>query len=234
MSTTAVILRDDRSLSITISPAAEQAKEQALMAAAFVVQVVNPASQETAVAAQADIHRLLALVEEDRKEVKAPVLQYGRAIDDAAFVFSQELKQEQLRLAQLIGNFQEQENARARAAQQAENERLTALEREKAALLAKATTEAQVDKIQEQFNLRAQQESVPVPQRARVEGQRVTEDWEITVVDIWALARAHPMAVKVEPRLSEIKTLLNAGVKVAGVTVKRVVKSTVRTTNEKH
>lgn len=226
----AVILRDDKSLSITISPAAQYAKEEAMLAASFIQTVTDPPSQEKAVLAQTDIHRLLALVEEDRREVKAPVLEYGRAIDVAAKKFSEELKQEQLRLSQLIGTFQEQENARARAVQQAENERLTALEREKAALLAKATTEQQVDKIQEQFNLRAQQESIAVPKPARVEGQRVTEDWEVTVTDIWALARAHPMAVKIEPRMSEIKTILNAGQKVAGVTAKRITKSSVRTT----
>ena len=36
---------------------------------------------------------------------------------------------------------------------------------------------------------------------------------------------AHPVCVKIEPRLSEIKNLLDAGVKVSGVTAKREIKA---------
>ena len=206
---TALLVRDDKSLSICISPAAMAQKEQVLLHATFIESV-----------------------EEDRKSVKAPVLEYGRAIDAAAKTFCEALKSEEVRIAALVGTFQEHENARVRAAQQAENERLTALEREKAALLAKATTEAQVDKIQEQFNLRAQQESLPVVAPARVGGQCVKPDWDITVSDIHLLYRAHPACVKLEALPGQIKSLLNSGVKVAGVTAKPIVKSTVRTTTK--
>lgn len=53
-------------------------------------------------------------------------------------------------------------------------------------------------------------------------------DWEVTVTDVWLLAKSHPGCVKIEPRISEIKSLLNNGVKVAGVNAVRIQKSGVR------
>ena len=47
-------------------------------------------------------------------------------------------------------------------------------------------------------------------------------DLEITVTNIWKLARSHPTCVTIEPRISEIKSLLKSGIKVAGVTSKEL------------
>lgn len=94
--------------------------------------------------------------------------------------------------------------------------------------LAQAATHAELDAAQERAsNAQAAIDSAPFAAPARAEGQRVTTDWEITVSDIWLLAKAHPVCVKIEPQLREIKSLLNAGVKVAGVTAAQVVKSSV-------
>ena len=60
------------------------------------------------------------------------------------------------------------------------------------------------------------------------EGQ-VTVDYDITVVNIFDLARAHPVCVDMKPRLSEIKLLLKSGVeKIPGVNWKQIAKSSVR------
>ncbi len=74
---------------------------------------------------------------------------------------------------------------------------------------------------------RANQEiaALPVAAPIRAEGQRVREEWNVTVTDIWMLARVHPGCVKIEPRLSEIKELLDAGVKVAGILAKKEIKA---------
>lgn len=48
------------------------------------------------------------------------------------------------------------------------------------------------------------------------------------MTDVWLLAKSHPGCVKIEPRISEIKSLLNNGVKVAGVNAVRIQKSGVR------
>jgi hypothetical protein len=226
----ALIRRNDASLTVDFTEAALAMKQSALASAALVGKVSNADEQEQAVVCQTEIASLLNMAEKARKVCKDPVLEYGRSIDDKAREFVSELKEEQLRLARLVGDFQQLEQARVRAAQQAENERLLALEREKAKELAKAETHEQFDAIQEKFNQRAQFEAPP-PEAiapARASGQRVTEDWEIIVTDVWLLAKSHPTCVKIEPRLSEIKGLLNAGVKVAGVKAERQVKAGVR------
>lgn len=60
---------------------------------------------------------------------------------------------------------------------------------------------------------------------SRAAGQRVTNDWEVTVTDIWLLARHHPNCVNIEPRMSEIKDLLKGGTTPKGVIAKPIVKA---------
>lgn len=64
---------------------------------------------------------------------------------------------------------------------------------------------------------------------AVAQGQSVRTEWQVDIVDIWALARAHPACVTITPRMSEIKGLLDAGAKVVGVSAKRVTIAGVRT-----
>ena len=70
--------------------------------------------------------------------------------------------------------------------------------------------------------------ALPVVTAAKAEGQSVRWDWDIVVNDLWALARSHPLCVKLEPRMSEIRALLDQDLKVAGVYAKKVPKSSVR------
>ncbi len=226
MSDQAIARRDLHALSFDYTDAAVALRDRALEQAALIGKVANADDQRDAVAAQASIKEVLRAIEAAREEAKKPVLEFGRMIDAKAKEFSKELKAEELRLARLIGDFQQLEQARIRAAQQAENERLAELERQRARELAEAKSHEEIDAIQEKYSQLAL--SSPAPAPARVEGQQVTQDWEIEVVDIWTLARAHPACVKIEPRLSEIKNLLKAGVKVAGVRATPVIKSTVR------
>src|SRR5690348_11672187 len=155
MSSQALIRRNDAALTVEFTQSAIALKNQALEAAANIGKVVDAATQEAAVLAQRELANVLTLVEKARKEAKDPVLTYGRAIDDAARNFVQDAREEQLRLARLVGDFQQLEQERVRRAQQAENERLAALEREKAAELAKAKSHEELDKIQDKFNTRA-------------------------------------------------------------------------------
>jgi hypothetical protein len=223
MNEQALITRDDARLSASFTPAALALRNAALEVAALIGRVNDAETQEQAVQVQAEITRLLGHAEKARKACKEPVLEFGRRIDDAAKAFVSELKSEQLRLATLVGDFQQVELARVRAENQARNTALTQLEREKAAEISKAVTHEEIDAIQARFN--AQAESMPLAQPIKAQGQKVSEVWEIQVTDIWLLARAHPGCVSIEPRVSEIKGLLDAGVKVAGVTAKRVIKS---------
>jgi hypothetical protein len=224
--TQALIRRDDRSLSITFTETALQMKEMALARSALIGLVNSPATQEAAVRAQQEIANALGQVEKARTACKAPIIDFGRKIDEAARTFVEDLKYEQVRLATMVGDFQKLEEQRVRAAQQAENERLSKLERERAEALRTAESHDQVDKIQEHFNERAKVEAPQQPiAPARAEGQRVQDDWEVTVSDVHLLYRAHPTCVKVEPLIGEIKSLLKAGVDVKGVVAKRIKKA---------
>ncbi len=63
---------------------------------------------------------------------------------------------------------------------------------------------------------------------ARVDGQRIANDWEIEVVDVHTLYRCHPNCVELKPRLSEIKNLLKIGATIQGIRALAVVKSSVK------
>jgi hypothetical protein len=226
MSAQALIRRDDAALKADFTETAVALKSTALEAAALIGKVNSAETQEAAVNAQRQIAELLGLAEKAREACKHPVLLFGRRIDETARAFCKELKEEQIRIAILVGNFQALEQARVRAAQQAENDRLLALEREKAKELQKAETHEQFDAIAEKFNNRAAAEAPAEPiAPVRATGQRVREEWNVTVTDIWLLARAHPTCVKIEPMIGEIKTLLNAGIKVSGVKAEKEIRA---------
>lgn len=128
---------------------------------------------------------------------------------------------------------QEAERAAMLAVQQARNaqeaEAAASLQREieRQKEIAQAESIEKLDEIDEKFNAAAA--ALPTVEMHRAEGQRVTVDWDIVVSDIWSLARAHPACVKIEPRLSEIKKLLDMDVKVHGVTATRRVSATTLT-----
>lgn len=225
----ALIIRDDKELKAWYSEAAEALKESALCKGALVGRVTCAEEQQAAVDAQKEVAMVLKLAEDAREASKRPVLEYGRRIDGAAALFVQELKDERIRLAKLVGDFQTLEEARIRAARNAENERLAQLERDRQAELAKAKSHEELERVNEKFDLKTSEEVRPLPAPVRAEGQIVKSDWEITYVDVHTLYRFHPHCVKLEPRVSEVKSLLNIHGKVQGVTAARVAKASVRT-----
>lgn len=275
-----LILLEPSKFGVTFAAEAEAMRDTALAESGIIAKVATPDDNNKAANAQRLLREVIKAVESARKAAKAPILDYGRAIDDAAAKFVSECKEEEMRIARLVGDFQELENAKVRAAEAArlleqnrlEEERMAAIrkaqEEERAKLakleeerrrlaeeaamadaarraeiakleaetkrqleLAAAASAEKQDAINESFN-RANA-SIPVVAPVRASGQVVKEDWEITVTDIWALARAHPMCVEITPRLSEIRALLDARIKVSGVDAKRVTKASVRTTTSK-
>jgi hypothetical protein len=266
---------DTAKLAVEFAPAAIAARDSALEKSALVARVSTQEEKEVAVEAQRSLQQIIAAAEKARKEAKAPILEYGRAIDGAAEKFVQEVKGEQIRVAQLVGNWEQEELAKQRAAEAARQLELQRIEQERQAELQRVENErraqaakleeerrrlaaeaaqadaarraeiakleaeakrqlelsaaasvAESNRINEEFN--RTNAAVPVVEIKRSEGQVVREDWDITITNEWQLARAHPTCVKLTPLLSEIRMLLDAGVKVAGVSAKRVVKSSVR------
>jgi hypothetical protein len=157
---------------------------------------------------------------EQARLAEAAKLEAERRAAELAAFREAELQKQRLdaEAAELARNQAEAKNAEDRA--RCEVARLE-LERQQA--LAQAASHEQLDRINEQHAQAVA--DLPVAAPVRAEGQRVREEWAITVTDIWLLAKAHPVCVKIEPRLSEIKQLLDAGVKVAGVTAKREIKA---------
>ena len=168
-----------------------------------------------------------------------------KAAEAARFLEQQNIERE--RLAELARIAQEEADKRAKleaeerearrkiaeatnAKDRAEAEQLAA-EAKRQTEIANAATLEKIDSINEKFN--RESASVPIVETVRAKGQIVREDWKIEVTDLWLLARSHPSCVKIEPRLAEIKELLNAGVKVSGVKAEKQITSTVRTGSPK-
>lgn len=276
MSTNGITIFRRTELSVAIEPGALTLREAALDKSALVAVVESPTDQEAAVAAQIELERVCKLVESQRKEVKAPVLELGRQIDATAEKFVADLKAEVVRVSRLVGDYVALEAAKARAAAEAarleqeriERDRLKAeqdaaakaaadarrLEEERQKALAAATTHEDLERAQAEADRKqrelqaaqqveaariaaeaaARQQAVKIPDApVKADGQSVRTDWEITITDIHALYRAHPNAVKMEPRLSEIRQLLDMGVKVHGVRAEKVIKSGVRVGKER-
>lgn len=226
-----LILLDPAKFAVTFHERAEAQRDEALATSALIARVDNAEQNEIAAGAQKKLREIIKAVEAARKSAKAPIIEYGRAIDHAAEQFVAELKEEEIRIATLAGNFQELENAKLRAAEAARQAEISKLERERQEKLAKAASVDEQDKINAEFS--AANAAVPVVEPVRAKGQIVREDWDIIVTDKWSLARAHPMCVEITPRLSEIRALLDAGIKVSGVDAKRVTKASVRTSTSK-
>lgn len=235
--TTALILRDPQLKAVAFTPEAEAAIEAALVAAASIASVNNAEENEAACAADRQLKSVLRDIEKARVECKQPFLDYGRAIDDAVRTRVTEPKAEEMRVNRLIGNFAQRQLQLQREREAEHKKQLLELERQKAAELAKvladtakpaAEVEKAVEKVTEQFNARAFSEVPPPPPAARAKGQVITEDWDFEVTDVWLLARAHPICIKMEVLRSEVKNLLNAGVDVKGIRASRVVKTSTR------
>lgn len=230
-----LITRDDAKLIVAFNTKAAAMREMALEAAALIGKVSNPDENSAAVEAQKSIK---AVQDEIDKAVDSLISQandYKKRVWKARDDFKAELDSEMLRVSTMLGDFAALEQAKARAAEKLKQEELTRLERERAVEEANAPSHEALDAIQEHYSNKAAEvaERMPSPQPARAAGQVVKNDWEIISVDVHELYRHHPWAVKMEPRPSEIKAMLNNGVSVHGVTAKPKVISTVRKTKEK-
>lgn len=225
-----LITRNDASLSVSFTAEALALQTGALEKSALIARVSCAEEQLEAVEAQKILASLIKAAENSRKAEKEPVLIYGRKIDESAKKFCEELLQEQTRIATLIGSFQALEMAKVRAAAAAENERLSALERERQRAIAEARSHDELDKVNAVFDTRAKDEAAAPVAPIRTEGQVVKEEWTIREIDLHELYRHHPHCVKLEARVSEIKAILNAGGTVRGVKADKEVKSSVRTT----
>ena len=224
-----LISRDDSKLSAELTGDGYRWKARVLEAAALIGRVSCAEEQQIAVNADKAITEYVNEVEKSRIEIKEPILLCSRKIDALAKDASADPIAERNRIRKLIADFAALELKKVLAAQAAENERLTALERDRQKALSECTSHEKLDAINEEFDIRTREEARAPVAPVRAQGQIAKEDWEFEVRDVWALARAHPNCVKPpEVRRLEVKSLLDAGVKVVGVRAWREIRSSVR------
>lgn len=224
---TELIVRDDSRLQVQWTAEAERLRNEALDLSSIVGSVTTQEQQEVAVRSQIALKTILGDCEKARKACKDPVLQFGRNIDGAAKQFCAPLEAELDRVSSHVRDYVAVQESRRRAAEALRLKELADIDRRKNEELAKALTVEEVDKIHERSNAEAQAAPPPLVV-VRATNQIVREDWSIEILDIWALARARPECVLIEPYLSKIKELLNAGVRPPGVVATRMQTSTVR------
>lgn len=116
---------------VTIIPAAQQAKADALAQSKSILAVTTPAQQADAIAAASMMKGLMRDVEKARVSVKEPVLDAGRAIDAAAKAFAGDLDAEVKRVERLASDYQREQD-RIAAALRAEEERQQQAQRDAA------------------------------------------------------------------------------------------------------
>jgi|ERR1051325_307470 hypothetical protein len=214
---------------ISIGSAFVALKDEALAGAALVAKVTCKAEQDVAVAAQVALKRASKTFEDARLEATAPFTKAARELKAIVDRERVDLDEEYLRLEKLNAEFIAIQNAKALAAEAAKNAELNRLERERQEALAKAETHEERDAINSAIDIKTAEAKEPlfVPTQ-RSPGQRVTEDWDIEVVDAHALYKAHWQCCELVPRLAEIKLLLNRGIVPPGVRAEKKLRAGVR------
>ena len=183
---------------VTFAPDAHTLRESALAAGALIARVDSAESNAAADAAMKGLKSLMSDVEKTRKKVKEPYLEACRLIDGAAEKFIADVADEFRRLQRATADWQT-----------AQLERVKEQERRRQEEMRRIDVNAQG--ISEDERQRREQEAMMIQPVAptTVKGQTVREEWGWEVTDIYALVRAHPACVKIEPRAAEIKALLS-------------------------
>lgn len=222
----ALIIRNDSALTASPSESARQLISNALDKGALIGQVESPDDNEKAALAQKEMKAILSDFEKARKEAKAPVLDYGRKIDNILRREIEEVENEYARIGQLVAQFLLAERRRVAAQMQLEQDRMSKLEAEKMAALAQEKSPAKQEAIMEHFSLKAAAEA-PVIAPQRVSGQRLVEQWQITLTNPielakWALVSGNWGCIKITPMMTELKAVLDIGATVPGIKAEKI------------
>ena len=177
-------------VAIEIVAEAEQMKIEALMSSKGIGSVTDGFEATIAAKAQSALRNLIKGIEESRKAAKAPVLDIGREIDGIAKDYIDEVKDEELRIAKLLGAFQKVERDK-----KIEAERQARVEEQK--ILVKATQDALETGQDIQQHDNAMQKIVALRQQAAakheaVAGVKVRTTTKYEIVDEAETLKARP------------------------------------------
>src|SRR3954469_8623064 len=105
-----------------------ETRKLALLADSCAITAVDEGfTQEIAVGYVSQVKAMLSMVESSRVEIKSPVLDLGRKIDDAAKKFRHDLEAEADRLTKLITGFQLAERERVEKAERERQQEIARL-----------------------------------------------------------------------------------------------------------
>lgn len=246
MSTHAPLALSGSGYQLEIIPAAVALRDATIKAAKEITQVHTQAEADAAIEAAALLKGLTKECEACRKEIKAPVILIGDAIDAKALEFRAPAILEIWRLESLAAWFaaeqrrkieeerrkQAEQERKEREAEQARTNAIAAAERAAQAAKGKSAreaAEAQAQKLRdEQFQAeidKAETPAVILPEIPVTHGAALNTKIEIFTHDLDALYKAHPQCVELKPRLNAIKDLAkmlqrqNKAVEIPGCTI---------------
>lgn len=203
-------------VTIEIIAEAEQMKIEALMYSKGIASVDDGFEATIAADAQFALRHLIKGIEESRKLAKAPVLEIGRQIDGIAKDYIDEVKDEELRIAKLLGSFQKVERDK-----KIEAERQARIQEQK--ILVEATQDA-LDAGQDiqQLDQSAQHKIVALRQEAAakheaVAGVKVRTTTKFEIVDEAATLIARPDLFSLDER--KIRAALKTTQSIPGIKV---------------
>lgn len=188
-------------VAITVSTELEAVKAELLAESRSILTVDEGFTQEIAVGSVRELKNLLATVEASRVDIKSPVLDLGRKIDDAAKRFRHDIEAEVDRLTKCITTFQIAERKRAEEAErlrlneiarleklrleaeQAERQRQTEAaaaqeaqrKADEAAFMADTAEESKASETAKQEALKSQQQAEAAAQQERQRQQAIAE-----------------------------------------------------------
>jgi hypothetical protein len=178
-------------VTIEIIDEAEKMKAVALETSKGINSIADGFEATVASKAQYHLRALIKGIEESRKVAKAPVLDIGREIDGIAKDYIDEVKDEELRIAKLLGAFQKVERDK-----KIEAERQARVEEQK--ILVEATQDAlQTGQDIQQLDQSAQHKIVALRQEAAakheaVAGVKVRTTTKFEIVDEAETLKARP------------------------------------------
>lgn len=205
---------------ISISDAAREQRDDILSQLREVTTVSDAFDADTAAAALKIGTAFARQIEAGRTEAKAPVLDLGRKIDALGKELVADVEVETKRLSRLLGDYQAEEQRKARIAEQAARDEARRIRDEaeaNARAAAKAaTSEAEATAVASAIMETAATRIVETKQAAalsvapKATGTGLRTDVVFEVVDIVALYAARPELVNLEPNGAAIRAICKA------------------------
>ena len=217
MTTAQITLRNAELVTASAAEAAFEEHDRLAVTCTTVETVSNATQAEHAAAVLKEVKRFTRLIEESRKQVKAPLLELTKKIDGLAKDLSEVLESECERISKLLGLWQAEQNRLAEEAAAEAREKERQIRQEAAAQLARSQAMARNEEQAEEETTRIESSTFDRIVEARTAGTLVAPKpagiatktvIKFKVEDIHALYAARPEMVRLEENASVINAVL--------------------------